>query len=118
MATALATPAPMRIASVTASANTPIGASARIQPTTTNIASATPRKNSAPVVRKSEFVRDRPAANNTANTIIGSIAPSAAALIGFAGTRLTSQLANVGNCTDATSVVELPRTAADDAASM
>src|SRR5215510_14546166 len=95
--TAPAMPAPILIASGTARAKTPSGASASTHTTMTSMASATPRKNCAPAVRNSDDVRERPAANNTANTMSGNMAPSAAALNGFDGTRLTSQLVNVGS---------------------
>src|SRR5262245_43526112 len=96
--TAPAIPAPILIASGTASAKTPSGARANTHATMTIMASATPRKNCAPAVRNSDDVRERPAANNTANTISDNMTPSTATLNGFDDTRPTSQLVNVGSC--------------------
>src|SRR4029079_2176555 len=80
-----------------ANTNTPIGARASTHLTRMSIASANPRNRVAVGMRTARARRDSATPKTTANTIIGSIAPSAAALIGFAGTNATSQLENPGS---------------------
>ena len=113
----------MRAASGTANAKTPIGASASTQRTSTSIASASPSKNVTIGRRRSIARRSRATPNNSEKTINGSIAPSAAARMGFAGTRSVTHCPNVGkrfapSCATPASSLALARIAAVEAGSI
>ena len=88
--TAPAADRPSFDASGTASAKTPIGASSRIPATSRCIASATPCVTRNTASRRSAVTPASATPNRTANTMIGSIAPSAAALMTFGATRSTN----------------------------
>jgi hypothetical protein len=85
------------------SANTPIGAAARIHSIRTNIASLIDEKNPTSASRAFASICRIAKAKKTVNTIRGSIAPSTAACSGFDGTRSTSQSRNGGSSTATTS---------------
>ena len=108
-ATAPARFVPRCNASPIANTNTPIGASANTHLT---------RMSAAVGIRTAGARRDSATPKTTANTIIGSIAPSAAALIGFAGTSATSQLAKPGSVGCALDETALARSDAAEAGSM
>src|SRR4051812_7622434 len=84
--------APSRATRGSESANTPNGARTRIHRTRRSIASPTPRKNRTTGSRWSTSIERSARPNRTANTIRGSIAPSAAARMGLAGTRSVNHL--------------------------
>ena len=86
--TAPATANPVRAEIGNAIANTAIGMTWSNQPTSTIIVSATARKKRTSSWRRSERIRVIANAKNRVNTTIGRISSSAAALNGFAGTRL------------------------------
>src|SRR6478736_2334166 len=67
------------------STKTPAGASQITQPTSTSIASASPRKKPSTAARLSAGMRVVAVANSSVNSTSGSIVPLAAAAIGLVG---------------------------------
>src|SRR5580692_1457682 len=88
-----ARPAAPRAASGRISANTPTGARATTQRTSCSIASHRASKNPTSRSREAGGVRVIASASRIVNTTSGSIAPVAAAAMGFCGTSDVSQLA-------------------------
>ncbi len=113
---------PSRAASGTASANTPIGASCSTQRTSVIDVSRMLSKTRTTAERRCASMRVIAMPNAIAKMINGSMAPSAAALIGFAGTRSTSQVVNDGMLRALSpalaAAVALARSAAEAAGSM
>ena len=89
-------PIPTRIARPRPSANTPYGARATIQCSSTVIEASTERNRSTSGSRNGRGIRLTPRANATVKTIIGTMAPSAADRIALVGTRLITHCAMVG----------------------
>src|ERR1035437_2880966 len=95
-----------------------MGAIASTHPTITSIASASPRNSAVAGTLRSGAMRASAIANATAKLITGSIAPSTAALTGFAGTRPVSQLVNEGRGGTAPAAELAPRSDAAEVASI
>ena len=87
---------PSRATSGSVSANTPNGASTRIQRTRRSIASATPRKKRTTGSRCSGATYKSESPNAKAKTMRGSIAPSAALRTGLEGTRSVIHCVRLG----------------------
>ena len=87
-----------------ASANTPTGAAASTHPTITSMASLTPLKNPTMAARSGGVRRATASASTRVNTTSGSIAPSAAARMGFAGIVSMIRWVSVGSCCTAVTV--------------
>jgi hypothetical protein len=104
---------PIDAASGRTSPNTPMGASARIQRTSTKVASATASKMAEIVRRASAPMRVSASPNSTDATMSGSMLPSAAARIGLTGITSTSQLRKGGSSAAA---LAWPAAARSDAA--